>query len=240
MVEKIVQRKRTSPSQSLARLGPSLSPLRAERGKTAVLFILVKRRRPRGRAVERPDAMAYDHGMSIRYRIGSALAKLELRRAARMVASWHIPITVVAAVACLVAGVTLPLLVVHEFFVYGQKLSVVDGVKVLFDEGDWFLAIALGAFSIVLPLLKNGILLALWWRLRQGRPARDWLVKALDTSGRWAMLDVFVVALVIVEMKAHLFIDIHVTGAVYPCVAAVALTIYAARAVSRVAGQPAS
>ena len=184
--------------------------------------------------------MAYDHGMSIRRWIGSALARLELRRAARVVASWHIPITVLAAVACLVAGVSLPLLVVREFFVYGQTLSVLDGVKVLFEEGDWLLAIILCVFSIVLPLLKTGILLALWWRLRQGRPPRDWLTKALDSSGRWAMLDVFVVALVIVQMKAHIFVDIHVTAAVYPCVAAVALTIHAARTLARMPQLPAS
>ena len=52
------------------------------------------------------------------------------------------------------------------------------------------------------------------------------------SSGRWAMLDVFVVALVIVVVNAHAFTNAHVAGAVYPFVAAVALTAYAARAVA--------
>ena len=58
-------------------------------------------------------------------------------------------------------------------------------------------------------------------------------MKALEASGRWAMLDVFVVALVIVQMKANVFIDGHVAGAVYPFLTAVGLTAYAAQSVSR-------
>ena len=36
--------------------------------------------------------------------------------------------------------VSLPILVVREFIVYGQKLSIVDGVNALLGEGDWPLA----------------------------------------------------------------------------------------------------
>ncbi len=168
----------------------------------------------------------------MRYALSSPRITSRVRPAARLIARWHVPAVLIAAAACLIAGVNLPILVVREFFVYGQKLSILDGVNALVGEGDWPLATILVAFSIVVPLAKIGVLLVLWWRRSQGRLPSRWVLSVLEWSGRWAMLDVFVVALVIVLMKAHTFFDAHVASAIYPFVAAVALTVYAARAVS--------
>jgi paraquat-inducible protein A len=156
-----------------------------------------------------------------------------LRCAVRRAARWHVPMVLIAAAACLIAGVSLPMLVVREFFIYGQRLSILDGVTALFNQGDWPLAMILVLFSIVLPLVKIGTLLLLWWQQQQGRLPRGWLIRSLEWSGRWAMLDVFVVALAIVAMKAHAFTDAYVAGAVYPFVAAIGLIAYGARAVAR-------
>jgi paraquat-inducible protein A len=168
----------------------------------------------------------------MRYAISSPTTASHLRRAARFIARWHVPAVLIVAAACLIAGVSLPMLDVREFFVYRQKLSILDGVNALLGEGDWPLATILVLFSIVVPMAKICALLVLWWRQSQLRLPQRWLLRSLEWSGRWAMLDVFVVALVIVLMKAHAFFDAHVAGAVYPFVAAVGLTVYAARAVS--------
>ncbi len=176
--------------------------------------------------------MAYNGGMSIRRLIWSDTIKSHLRRAAWVAGYWHVPAALVAAAACLIAGVSLPILVVREFIIYGQKLSIVDGVNALLGEGEWPLAGILVLFSIALPLMKIGALLVLWWRTRRGQLPRAWVLRSLEWSGRWAMLDVLIVALVIVVMNAHTLIDAHVAEAVYPFVAAVALTTYAARALS--------
>ena len=170
--------------------------------------------------------------ISMRHFIGSAHIKPVVRTAARLIGSWHIPMVLLIAAVCLIAGVTLPVVVVREFFLYRQELSVIDGVHALFDAGDWLLATVLALFSIVLPMVKILVLLVLWWRSREAQRPRGRLMKALEASGRWAMLDVFVVALVIVQMKANVFIDGHVAGAVYPFLTAVGLTAYAAQSVS--------
>ena len=137
--------------------------------------------------------------MSMRHYIGSARIKPVVRTTARLMGSWHIPIVLLIAAVCLIAGVTLPVLIVREFFLYGQELSVIDGVHALFDAGGWLLATVLGLFSIILPMVKILVLLVLWWRSREAQQPRGRLMKALEASGRWAMLDVFVVALVIVR-----------------------------------------
>jgi len=164
--------------------------------------------------------------MSLR-RLISAVSMSPLR-----IVAWHVPVVLLAAAACLVAGVSLPMLVVREFFVYGQKLSILDGVSALLGEGDWLLAGILALFSIALPLAKIGTLLVLWWRRRRGQVPHGWVLKSLEWSSRWAMLDVFVVALVIVLINAHAFTDAHMAGAVYPFLATVGLTAYAARVVA--------
>jgi paraquat-inducible protein A len=165
----------------------------------------------------------------MRYAISSQTIISHLRRAARLIAHWHVPAVLIAAAACLIAGVRLPILVVREFFVYGQKLSILDGVNALLGEGDWPLAMILVLFSIAVPLGKIGALLVLWWQRKHGRLPPSWRLGCLEWSGRWAMLDVFVVALVIVLMKAHTFFDAHIAGAVYPFIAAVGLSMPLAR-----------
>jgi paraquat-inducible protein A len=171
--------------------------------------------------------------MRIRPSVSTALIGT-LRNGARHAADWHVPLALIAAAACLVAAVTLPILAVREFFFYGQELSILDGVNALLEDGDWLLAAILVLFSIAIPLVKIGILLAMWWRLRRGRSPRGWLLMSLEWSSRWAMLDVFVVALAVVVVKAQALADAHVAGAVYPFVAAVGLIAYSARAVSTV------
>jgi len=55
------------------------------------------------------------------------------------------------------------------------------------------------------------------------------------------MLDVFVVALAVVVVKAEALADAHVAAALYPFVAAIGLIAYAARAISTVrAARPAT
>ena len=65
------------------------------------------------------------------------------------------------------------------------------------------------------------------WQLRRGRSPQGWLFVSLEWSNRWAMFDVFVVALAV---------HAHVAAAVYPHVAAIGPIVYAARAVSAVRG----
>jgi paraquat-inducible protein A len=160
-----------------------------------------------------------------------------MTRGARAIAAWHVPLVLVAAALCLIAGVSLPLLAVREFFFYGRTISLIGGVLALLDHGDWVLAAILGLFSIVLPLVKILVLLALWWRSGEAWRSRRRLMNALQASARWAALDVFVVALVIVETKAELLLDAHIAGAVYPFLAAIGLTAYAAHAVARATPQ---
>src|SRR5215469_7902720 len=63
-----------------------------------------------------------------------------LRSAARLAASWRVPLALAAAAVCLVAGVSLPILVLREFVVFARRLSILDGANALLGQCDWPLA----------------------------------------------------------------------------------------------------
>lgn len=91
----------------------------------------------------------------------------------------------------------LPLVRNSAFLVFSYELSIANGMMELLAV-DWLLAVVIFLFVIVAPLLKGFIYIALWflpWRL--GRHALA-LGKHL---ARYAMADIFLVALSIVIVK---------------------------------------
>jgi paraquat-inducible protein A len=153
-----------------------------------------------------------------------------IRRTLRTAVAWRVPLALAAAVPCLAAGVTLPILRTSKFLVFTQPFSILDGVSALLAEGDWLIAGIIAVFSIGFPLVKIGMLVVLWVRLYRGdRPSHRWVVR-LQSIGKWSMLDVLVVALVIFGLKASAFADATPAFAIYPFLAAIALTAYAGRA----------
>jgi paraquat-inducible protein A len=153
-------------------------------------------------------------------------------------AALRIPLVLVAAASCLVAGVSLPILDATSFLVLHRPFSILDGVRALFDDGDWLIAGVIFCFSVAFPLLKIGALFVLWARLRRGERPPSRVVALLQSVGKWSMLDVFVLALVIFALKSRSLADAHTAVAIYPFVAAIALTAYAGAVLRRDAAEP--
>jgi paraquat-inducible protein A len=76
--------------------------------------------------------------------------------------------------------------------------TIISGIFGLVDTGSWVLALIVFVASVLVPLLKIGVLayLVLTVRARAGhRELRTRLYRLIELVGRWSMLDVFVVAL---------------------------------------------
>ena len=149
-----------------------------------------------------------------------------IRHAGRCLTSWKVPLVLATAAACLTAGVTWPILRASRFVVFTRSLSMLDGVQALLASGDWLIATIIVAFSIVFPLLKIGALALLWARLQRGAPPQRRLIAAVESFGKWSMLDVFVIALIIFTLKAGSFTDASTAPALYPFIAAFLLKPY--------------
>ena len=66
-------------------------------------------------------------------------------------------------VALLVLGLSLPAIRIVRLRLFSGDHSIVGSVGLLADGGQWFLAAVIGLFSVVVPAVKLGLLVWLWF-----------------------------------------------------------------------------
>ena len=96
-------------------------------------------------------------------------------------------------------GLRLPVLTIQQMWMK-NTFSVLTGIENLYQEKQVFLACIVFFFSIVFPIIKLTALIAIWF-IRMRDEKRQRLLYLLSALGKWSMLDVFVVAVIIVTVK---------------------------------------
>ena len=148
-----------------------------------------------------------------------------------------VPLLIGLALVILVAGLSLPILTVEKtvFWRHWENhYSVFVGVVELAKSGDWLLATILFFFSMVFPFAKLFSLALLWYRkLSEGdrRKTLHWL----EILGKWSMLDVFVVAILIVAAKLRDLTQVQPRIGIYLFGLAIILSMLATTRVERLA-----
>ena len=90
---------------------------------------------------------------------------------------------------------------------FGQvtENTIFTGVIRFYQDGDYFVAIVVFLASILIPLLKIIALIVLviatHFRARTAQSFRTKLYLAIEVLGRWAMLDVFALAILVSLIK---------------------------------------
>ena len=102
----------------------------------------------------------------------------------------------------------------------GTSLMVWAGIVALWQQGEQLLSTLLFFFSIVFPTLKL-LALAIIWFVKLSEDKRTVLLHWLGLLGKWSMLDVFVVAILIVLVKLGPFVKIEPRVGVYVFSAAI-------------------
>jgi paraquat-inducible protein A len=135
-------------------------------------------------------------------------------------------ILLLATSLLLLAGFFMPMLTLTKFLIIANSFSIISGLEALYEQGQWLIFIAIGLFSVVLPLIKIGLLflLLIHGEVRSPRYAR--LLKLMHDYGRWAMLDVMVVAVMIVTVKLGVVAQIEIHPGLYIFGAAVLLIMF--------------
>jgi len=98
-------------------------------------------------------------------------------------------------------AVTLPFLRIERLG-HTSENSLVGGVGSLLEHGEWFVGAVVLVFSVILPPVKLLTLLVLSelpWLLKHRY--RAWAYRAVEQVGRWGMLDVLFVAVLIAFIK---------------------------------------
>lgn len=137
---------------------------------------------------------------------------------------WWVPSGLVVAMLLLVAGLVLPVMRVQKLVFWKDDYSILTGVKALWDDGQWFLAVVIALFSVTFPILKLAGLLGVWFSPMR-RDQRGRLLFWVDVLGRWSMLDVFVVAVTIVVMSSKAALDATPRAGLYVFAAGVGLSM---------------
>jgi paraquat-inducible protein A len=128
------------------------------------------------------------------------------------------------ALGLLGGGVFLPTLSVETFPLIEDSVSVWQGLGVLWADGQVFLLVVLGLFSLVFPVAK--LTLALWiaWRLDRPGPRLGRLVAVMDGLAKWSMLDVLVIAIVVAALNLTVIGGVTVHPGLYLFTASVVLS----------------
>ena len=121
--------------------------------------------------------------------------------------SYGVDVTAALALAALVLYIPANLYPILRMDIYGaySESTVWDGVVSLWQYNEYFVATVVFLASIVIPLLKLMGLFFLvisvkWGRGRRLR-GRARIYKFIDAIGPWAMLDVFLLAILVALVK---------------------------------------
>lgn len=117
----------------------------------------------------------------------------------------------VMASSLFIIGSFLPMISISKFYLIQSSFSVVSGVIELLRNGQILLFVVVSGFSIVLPIMKIGVLFKLLANSETNDPRTQRYLNLMHEYGRWAMLDVMVVAVLIVTVKlgAIASVDVH-------------------------------
>ena len=109
-----------------------------------------------------------------------------------------------AALLFYVPANIFPILEMDLYGVHSEN-TVWEGCKTLFQHGEILVAVVVFMASLVIPALKLLGLFFLVVTTRRGsnrqRPVRTWIYRTIDRVGPWAMLDVFLLAILVALVK---------------------------------------
>ena len=154
-------------------------------------------------------------------------ARLHLRKPASLLRSWTFLVT---AMILYIPANVLPIMRTESIF-DSQTDTILSGVVFLWTNGSWPLAIIVFVASIMVPLLKMLALLTLLIAVHRGvrKHCHDLtrLYRLLEIVGRWSMLDIYVVAILVTLVQLSVFATVTPAAGALAFGAVVVLTMLA-------------
>jgi len=138
----------------------------------------------------------------------------------------------IAAAVLLFPANFYPVMTVTEL---GRSSSstIVEGVRQLLDDDQFVLAMVVLVASVVIPVVKilglSFLLISVHFRWSWRPRDRTRLYRLIELVGRWSMLDIFVVAVLIALVKLGILVSITAEAGAVAFGAVVVLTMLASR-----------
>ena len=123
-----------------------------------------------------------------------------------------------------------PILRMDQYGAYSES-TVWNGCVTLFQKGQWVVAVIVFLASILIPLFKllGLFFLVITSRLESARRRRErtWIYRIIRVIGPWAMLDVFLLSVLVALVKLGELATVQPGPGLLPFAAVVVLTILA-------------
>jgi paraquat-inducible protein A len=138
----------------------------------------------------------------------------------------------IAAMVLYIPANTFPVLTVIRFG-NGEPSTILQGVRELFEDGEWPLALLVFFASVAVPVLKLLSLILLLVTtmagLRIRRRDRTMLYRIIDAVGRWSMIDIFMESILVALVQFGAVVTITPGPGAIAFAAVVILTMFASR-----------
>lgn len=152
-------------------------------------------------------------------------------------AGWTVLLMLLAALACFLIGISLPFTAVTKLWLFNNQVSVCQGLVIFWKSGEIFLFLILFVFTICFPFVKMNALLALWLYPRLTADQAKAFYKFVSHLGKWSMLDVFVVAILVLTLRSSSLASIRVGSGFFMFFISVMLTQFSSTWTGHIAGQ---
>jgi len=107
---------------------------------------------------------------------------------------------VVVGIISYIFSLFSPLFSINEFYIFKDTLTIYSVMLSLFHSGEWLLFLAIFIFALLLPSVKY-ILLLIYGILFNSYKPSNRIICLLEAVSKWAMLDVFIIAILITSIK---------------------------------------
>lgn len=128
---------------------------------------------------------------------------------------WFVNLLLLAALVVFVYACFAPLFTLSKFYIFDSTISLVSALGELWLEQQFALFALIFIFSVIFPLVKISLMFYLQFSTRVSQSRHEALIRVLDVVGKWSMLDVFVVAVMLVAIKLGPLANVTVHYGVY-------------------------
>ena len=155
-------------------------------------------------------------------------ARVQPRKSNSLSRTWALVMT--AAILYIPANI-FPIMTV-EFFGQPRHDTILSGVKALFESGQYPIAILVFFASIAVPMLKllglAYLLVSIQLRWKAQPRQRTVLYRIIEVVGRWSMIDIFMVSILVALVKLGAVATIEPGLGATAFAAVVVVTMFAA------------
>lgn len=140
-----------------------------------------------------------------------------------------------AAIALLTAGWLAPIMTVKRLLILDERMSLMEGLVVLAEYGQFLLFFIVLIFAVCFPIARITLTFRLWRNHDVFSETFETRLRLVEGLGKWSMLDVFLIALVVAATNVSLIADVHLHWGLYTLAAGVLLSMGVSTRISAVA-----